>query len=58
MGPVGAADVAQPLVQLRVQGRLELRREDVDVGVGEVGQPAGVVEVEVGDRDVADVGGG
>ena len=33
------------------------RREHVHLGAGEVRQPAGVVDVEMGDRDVADVAG-
>ena len=41
-----------------MQRRLELGGEHVDLGLGEVGQAAGVVEVEVGGDDVADVAGG
>ena len=52
---VGAA-VARSLVQARVQRRRQLRREDVDLGIGEVGQAAGMVDVEVGGDDVPYVG--
>ena len=38
--------------------RLQLAREDVDLGLGEVGQAAGVVGVEVGGDDAAHVAGG
>ena len=55
--PVGAADVAQAVAERGVERRLELGREQVDLGLGEVGQAAGVVEVEVGGDDLADVGG-
>ena len=41
-----------------VQRCRQLGREDVDLGGGEVGQAAGVVGVEVGDDDLAHVGGG
>ena len=58
VAPVGAPDVAQLFVEARVQRRRELGAEDVDLGPGEVGQPAGVVGVEVGGDDVLDVAGG
>ena len=55
--PVGA-EVARPVAQPRVQRRVELGGEDVDLGLGEVGQTAAVVGVEVGGDDVAHVAGG
>ena len=51
-------EVARPVAQARVHRRVELGPEDVDLGVGEVGQPAGVVGVEVGGDDLADVARG
>jgi hypothetical protein len=50
------ARVARAVAELGAHGRRALGREHVDLGTGEVGQPARVVEVEVGDGDVADVG--
>ena len=55
--PVGA-DVARPVAQPRLQRRVELGREDVHLGRGEVGQAAAVIGVEVGGDDMTDVGGG
>ena len=49
--------VARSLAEGGVERGPLLGREHVNIGLGEVGQPARVVEVEVGDGDVADVGG-
>ncbi len=51
------AEVAGAVAQARVEGGVELAAEDVDLGLGEVGQAAGVVGVEVGGDDLAHVGG-
>ena len=47
------AEVARAVAQARVHRGVELAREDVDLGLGEVGQAAGVVGVEVGGDDLA-----
>ncbi len=39
-----------------IERRVHLGPEDVDLGVREVAEAAGVVAVEVGEDDVADVG--
>ncbi len=52
--PVGTGEVAGPVAQAAVRSAASSsRREDVDLGVREVGQPAGVVGVQVGGDDVA-----
>jgi hypothetical protein len=38
------------------RGFFELGPEDVDLGVREVGKPAAMVDIEVGEHDVTDVG--
>jgi hypothetical protein len=40
-----------------VAGGVEFGAEQVDGGLGEVGDAAGVVEVEVSEDDMADIGG-
>ncbi len=50
-------EVAQLVLEHGVQRRVELGREDVHLRLGEVGQAAGVVGVEMGDDDPAHVGG-
>ena len=56
--PVGevAARIARTVEQLRIDRGFVLGTEGVDLGAGEVGQAAGVIEVEVGAGDVAHVG--
>ena len=49
--------VAGSVAEVRVHGGGPFRREHVHLGAGEVRQSAGVVDVEMGDRDVADVAG-
>src|SRR5262249_6440921 len=50
-----SAEVAGSLAQPRPERRAQLRLEDMDLGFQEVGQAAGMIRVEVGDDDVADV---
>ena len=54
MSPVGR-DVALAFAPTRVHRRLQLAPEQVDFGLGEVGQAAGMVEVEVGGDHMAHV---
>ena len=54
--PLGS-DVPRALAQPRVGRSLQLVAEHVDPGPREVAEAAGVVEVEVGECDVGDVGG-
>ena len=56
VGPV-RGEVAEPLAEHRVHGRVVLGPPDVHRRVREVGQAAGVVRVEVGQHDVGDVAG-
>ena len=56
LAPLGA-DVAGALQERRRLGRRQLGGEDVDLGVREVPDAAGVVEIEVGGDDVPDVRG-
>ncbi len=48
-------DVALAFAQARFQRGPQLRREHVHLGLGEVRQPAGVVDVEMRSDDLADV---
>jgi hypothetical protein len=51
-------EIAPPLARESARDRGGvLAAVDVDARGGEVGEPAGVVDVEVGDDDVADVSG-
>ena len=49
------APVAGAIAEPRIARLGQLGRHDVNLGVGEVGDAAGVVEVEVGHRDVSDL---
>ena len=54
--PLGL-EVPRAVAERGVEGGVQLGPVDVDAGVREVREAAGVVEVEVGDDDVAHVGG-
>ena len=57
VGPVGSSGaVAAALAPRGIEHRLVLAGEHVDLGIGEVRQAAGVIDVEVRQHDVPHIG--